>query len=82
MIKIRKDSNLSVLGRLGLPALILGAAFTAFSAGIALRYPDEGDAWLALAISVGILLSGIMAIAYSWWLDWKESPQRRDNAGL
>ena len=81
MIKLRNDSNLLFLARFGVPPLIMGCVVTPFTVVAVRRFPQEGDAWLALTLSFAIMGCGLGAILYGWWLDWR-SGQRRGQGEL
>ena len=78
MLKIHRNSNLSILGRFGIAPIIVGTIMTTFSIIFIFRDPLAGDAWMALAISLGLLVAGTWAILYGWWLDTRESRQNPD----
>ncbi len=75
MMKIRKDSNLSVLGRFGIAPLLGGGGVT----GLAVYWAKaghvvvNGDFWLGLTMSATIALIGPIIFLYSWLLDRKEN---------
>ena len=82
MMKIRKDSNLSVLGRFGIAPFLGGGSVTALAiywakAGLV---TVNGNFWLGLTMSATIMLIGPGIFLYSWWLDREEN--RRNNPGL
>lgn len=76
MMKIRKDSNLSFLGRFGIGPLVVGAIVTPMAALLVWQKPSSGDAWLVLALAATFLACGLGAIIRGFWLDLK--PNSRD----
>ncbi len=81
MMKIGKDSNLSVLGRFGIAPVTGGGGVTALLIFWAKtgRVVVNGDYWLGLTMSATITLIGIGIFLYSWWLDFRVT--RRDISG-
>ena len=79
MMGIRKDSHLSILGRFGIPPLLLGGAVTAWFAysATANKLHLDADFWFGFALSVAITAIGVGVLLYSWWLDGFV-PLRRD----
>ena len=70
-MKIRKDGNLQLMMRFGIGPLVMGGVVTPFAVIAVRRYPLEGDAWLALTLSITMMACGLGAILYGWWLDWR-----------
>ena len=75
MMGFKKDSNLASYGRFGIGPLVMGSIVTWFAVLAVRRFPDEGDAWLALTLSVTMTGCGFFTILYGWWLDWRGRPQ-------
>ena len=75
MMRIRKDGNLQFMLRFGIGPLAMGGAVTPFAVIAVRRFPLEGDAWLALTLSITMMGCGLGAILYGWWLDWRRERQ-------
>ncbi len=71
MLGLKKDSNLASYGRFGIGPLVMGSIVTWFAVAAVRRFPNEGDAWLALTLSVTMTGCGLFTILYGWWLDWR-----------
>ncbi len=74
-MKVRKDSNLLALGRFGIGALIAGVILMPFAVIAVQRFPNAGNAWLALTLSVTMIVGGLLAFVYGWWLDQQAKRQ-------
>ena len=68
---IKKDSNLLGYGRFGIGPLLLGSVATWFSVRAIREFPLEGNAWVALTLSVTMTCCGLGTIMYGAWLDWR-----------
>ena len=71
MIKLRKDSYLTVFSLRIALFIVPGGALTAMMI-IALTYlPSAGNLWLALMIALTVLFFGIGLLAYCLWHDFR-----------
>ncbi len=74
--RVSKESNLWILGNLGIAPLIIGAIMTPLIITTLIRREDlrdNGGIGLALAFGIAFLLIGIGTIVYGWWCDRRES---------
>ena len=72
MMGIGKDSSLLFYLRFGIGTLVVGGAATWFSVTAVREFPQEGDAWLVLIMSVTMSLCGLGTILYGWWVHRRE----------
>ena len=66
MLGIDKNSRLWFYLRFGVGTLVIGGAATWFSALAVRQFPQEGNAWLALTMSVVMAVCGLGTILYGW----------------
>ena len=83
MVRIPKDSYLSVIGRFGIPPLIGGGAVTAWAvySAKAGKIAINDNFWLGLTMSATITLIGVGILVYGWWLDRRENRPIRKEQG-
>ena len=72
MMGIKKDSSLLFYLRFGIGTLVMGSVATWFSVIAVREFPQEGDAWLVLTMSVIMTLCGLGTILYGWWVHQQE----------
>jgi hypothetical protein len=68
-MKARKHSNLITLARFGIGPFVLGVYVTVMGGILVKRLPDDGDAWMVLALGVAMVCASVGSAVYGWWLD-------------
>lgn len=69
MMKIRKDSYLTVFSLRIALCVFSGGALTGMMIAALTFMPGAGNLWLALALALAVLLFGLGMLAYSLWHD-------------